>query len=374
VISLGVSGTGKTYLQEKIAELIPQDQKLEVTALSENALYYFDRVELKHKLLLIEDLDGAADDKILYAIRELQSKRKITKTIPLKDEKGNLKTVTLCVEGPICLAGTTTRERLYEDNANRSLLIYLDESVEQREAIMAYQRKVSAGTINSRDETRAKTQLKDIQCVLENIRIVNPYAEQLALPSEVFKPLRTNAHYLAFIETVTFYHQHQRERKRDANGEFYIETTLSDIEAANLLLGDVLLAKADELTKATRRFLDRLRSWMQESDRGSFYVGDVRLAFRLPPSTTRRHVFTLENYGYAKCVGGTRSKGYEYELVDEQKVLGDVVRTALTQVLDRIKARETKKRDVQSLSSSGAQNGAHDSLETRELVPVAQKP
>jgi Arc/MetJ-type ribon-helix-helix transcriptional regulator len=60
--------------------------------------------------------------------------------------------------------------------------------------------------------------------------------------------------------------------------------------------------------------------------------------------------------------------------VDEQKVLGDVVRTALTQVLDRIKARETKKRDVQSLSSSGAQNGAHDSLETRELVPVAQKP
>jgi pantothenate kinase-related protein Tda10 len=80
VICLGASGTGKTYLQEKIADLIPEDQKLEVTALSENALYYFERSELKHKLVLIEDLDGAAEDKILYAIRELQIKRKITKT------------------------------------------------------------------------------------------------------------------------------------------------------------------------------------------------------------------------------------------------------------------------------------------------------
>ena len=219
VICLGASGTGKTYLQEKIADLIPAEQKLEVTALSENALYYFERSELKHKLVLIEDLDGAAEDKILYAIRELQSKRKITKTIPLKDKKGNLRTVTLCVEGPICLAGTTTRERLYEDNANRSLLIYLDNGKEQREAIMAYQRKASAGTVDGRAEDQARELLRDIQCVLKSVRVVNPYAEELALPPEVFKPLRTNAHYLAFIETVTFYQQFQREQKRDYRGE-----------------------------------------------------------------------------------------------------------------------------------------------------------
>ena len=357
VISLGGSGTGKTYLQEKIAELIPHDQKLEVTALSENALYYFGRQELSHKLVLIEDLDGAAEDKILYAIRELQSKRKITKTIPLKDEKGNLKTVTLCVEGPICLAGTTTRERLYEDNANRSLLIYLDGSMEQREAIMNYQRKVSAGTINSQDESRAKAQLKDIQCVLDNIRVVNPYAEQLALPPEVFKPLRTNAHYLAFIETVTFYHQHQRVKKRDASGAVYIETTLEDIEAANLLLADVLLAKADELTKATRRFLERLRKWLEDSEKASFYVGDIRRTLRLTPSTTDRHVRTLVCYGYAKCVGGTRSKGYEYELVEEGKVLGEVVRSALAEVLENI-----KKSVAQLPKMDGLQNGLHESL------------
>jgi predicted transcriptional regulator len=350
VICLGASGTGKTYLQEKIADLIPEDQKLEVTALSENALYYFKRTELKHKLVLIEDLDGAAEDKILYAIRELQSKRKITKTIPLKDAKGNLRTVTLCVEGPICLAGTTTMEKLYEDNANRSLLIYLDNGKEQREAIMAYQRKVSAGTVDQRAEDQARELLRDIQCVLKPVRVVNPFAEQLALPPEVFKPLRTNAHYLAFIETVTFYQQFQREQKRDNRGEAYVETTLEDIEAANKLLAEVLLAKSDELTKATRQFLDRLKGYLVKVESMSFYAGDIRKAFRLSPATVNRHLFVLVRYGNAKIVGGSRSGGYEYELVDEEERLRDKVENALENVLNKLKEQLGSSRVAQAES------------------------
>jgi len=55
IISLGSSGIGKTYLQEKVGELIPTEDKLEITVLSENALYYFGQHELQHKLILIED-------------------------------------------------------------------------------------------------------------------------------------------------------------------------------------------------------------------------------------------------------------------------------------------------------------------------------
>ena len=171
IISLGASGSGKTYLQEKLAELIPDDHKLEITALSENALYYFDRTELKHKLIVIEDLDGADSDKALLAIRELMSKKIISKTIPIKDSKGNLKTITIKVEGPICLAGTTTQEGLYEDNANRSLLIYRDQSRKHYEAIMDYQRKLSAGVINKEEENRVKEKFKDIQRVLKPIAV-----------------------------------------------------------------------------------------------------------------------------------------------------------------------------------------------------------
>ncbi|MFK6999649.1 hypothetical protein V3470_13965 [Flavobacterium oreochromis] len=55
-ISLGSSGAGKTHLQSKVAELIHEEDKIEMTVLSANAFYYFNRTELQNKLILIEDL------------------------------------------------------------------------------------------------------------------------------------------------------------------------------------------------------------------------------------------------------------------------------------------------------------------------------
>lgn len=47
IISMGSSGTGKSHLQEKVGELIPDEDKIEITALTENAFYYFDKAEWK---------------------------------------------------------------------------------------------------------------------------------------------------------------------------------------------------------------------------------------------------------------------------------------------------------------------------------------
>jgi len=341
IISLGASGTGKTYLQEKISELIPEDQKLEITALSENALYYFDRTELKNKLVLIEDLDGAQDDKILYAIRELMSKKRISKTLPIKDAKGNLKTITLRVEGPISLAGTTTKEKIYEDNANRSILIYLDNSKNQKDKIISYQQKLSAGTINKDKENQIKEFIKDVQSVLEPIKVRNPYAPQLQIPETIFKPLRTNSHYLSFIEVVTFYHQFQRERKQDTKGEYYIETTLQDIEIANRLLKEVLLTKSDELTKGCRDFFERVKKHLAKSDKNTFYSQEIKEAFRMNPSNVKYYLAMLSKYHFIKVIGGhPRKQGYEYEIINdsEYKNLKKQL-TILDEILNRLKSK-----------------------------------
>ncbi len=132
---------------------------IEITTLSENAFYYFGRIELKHKIILIEDLDGA--ENVLYPLRELQSKRRISKTIAHKNAKGETKTVHLVVEGPVCVSGCTTREYIYEDNANRSFLIYLEESETQDAQIMDYQRKISAGKVDFDEQDKIKTLYKE---------------------------------------------------------------------------------------------------------------------------------------------------------------------------------------------------------------------
>src|SRR5690606_4215521 len=99
IVSLGSSGTGKTHLQEKVGELMPEEDRIEITTLSENAFYYFGQRELKHKLILIEDLDGA--ENVLYPLRELQSKKRISKTVAHKNTKGETRTLHLIVEGPV---------------------------------------------------------------------------------------------------------------------------------------------------------------------------------------------------------------------------------------------------------------------------------
>jgi len=341
IICLGASGTGKTYLQERISELIPKPHKVSFTASTENALYYVGKTDLKNKLILIEDMDGATS--VLYVLRELQSKGYVSKIVPMKDSKGNMKTILLEVEGPICLSGTTTKERIYEDNANRCLLIYLDNSDTQQSSIMNYQRKSHAGTVNKAEEESTKELLQDLQLMFRKINVVNPYAEKLIIPETVFKPLRTNAHYLQFIEAITFIHQFQRPIKKDEQGNPFIETTLEDIALANELLKEVLLAKSDELTKACRDFLETLKALLIKEKKHSFFRSEVREKLKINPHNLNHYLKTLHFYGYVKSIGGNKYKGgYEYEITkkDEYTQLQSSIETALDKALQGIKEKE----------------------------------
>ncbi len=338
IISLGSSGIGKTHLQEKVSECIPEEDKLEITVMSENAFYYFGQEELKHKLLLIEDLDGA--EAVLYPLRELQSKKRLGKTVTVKDSKGNMKTISVVVEGPVSTAGCTTREHIYEDNASRSFMIYIDESKEQDSKVMDYQRQLSAGTVNREKEMEQQESFKNQQRILRQIKVRNPFAPKLCIPDSIFKPRRTNAHYLQFIEAITFYHQYQRVLKTDSNtGEKYIETTLEDIEWANKLMAEILLRKADELTGAARNFLERLKTYLQSHNQQSFYAKEIRGNLRMNPSNLKRYLIELSRNGYVKITGGNKARGFEYEVKDykEYENLKQNITTVLDEMLDQIK-------------------------------------
>jgi len=337
IISMGSSGTGKSHLQEKVGELIPEEDKIEITALTENAFYYFDKAALGHKLILIEDLDGIW--KALYPLRELQSKQRISKTITIKDKNGNTKTIHLKVHGPVCIAGCTTKESIYEDNANRCFLIYLDESEAQDERIMNYQRKISAGKINTADEAKAKQLLQNVQSVLQPITVINPFAELLKIPNEVFKKRRTNAHYLAFVEVITFFKQYEREQKVDeATGEIFIETTIEDIQEANQLLKEILLRKSDELNGATRNYFEELKQHLVKSNQSSFTSTSIRNQLRIPISSVKRYHAALMDAGLIKKIESRNTKAWHYETISNEEYiqLQNSIGTALDEALQNI--------------------------------------
>ena len=331
-ISLGSSGVGKTHLQSKVAELIPEEDKIEITVLSANAFYYFNRTELQNKLILIEDLDGA--ESVLYPLRELQSKKRITKTVVHKDSCGESKTIHLVVEGPLSVAGCTTRESIYEDNSNRSFLLYIDESGEQDQRIMNYQRSASAGKINEQEQLEAAELLRNVQRVLKPIKVINPYAEYLELPQSVFKPRRTNSHYLQFIEAITFYKQYQRESKFDTQtGEEYVETEIEDIQEANQLIIEVLLRKSDTITGACRNYLEELKKHQTV-----FTALEMRRKLKVKKTTQwRYHKQLLENGHIKKAKKkGDNIARYEVTNPDEYRELEETITNALEECLLKI--------------------------------------
>lgn len=350
-ISLGSSGVGKTHLQSKVAELIPEEDKVEITVLSANAFYYFNRTELQHKLILIEDLDGA--ESVLYPLRELQSKKRITKTVVHKDTKGNTRTIHLTVEGPVSVAGCTTQESIYEDNSNRSFLLYIDESTEQDQRIMNYQRLISAGKINEDVEYKSRELLKDVQRVLKPIKVINPFAEYLELPQIVFKPRRTNSHYLQFIEAITFYKQYQRESKFDTQtGEEFIETTIEDIQEANELITEVLLRKSDTINGATRNHLEKLKNYLKTNNQTSFTNAEIRRNLRVKETTLRRYNKQLLLENYIQRVKKAKTKSYAYEIVDVQEY-----DTLKAQIDSALQSCITKIEVATSPSTRHSQNG-----------------
>ncbi len=348
IISLGSSGTGKTHLQESIGNLIPPEEKLEITTLSENAFYYFGKQELKNKLILIEDMDGA--ESALYPIRELQSKKKISKTVAFKNTRGETKSQHITVEGPVCVAGCTTKESIYEDNANRSFLIYLDESPEQDQRILDYQRKTASGNINEEEQIKAQSVLRNSQYVLENIKIVNPYAELLDLPQAVLKPRRTNAHYLQFIELITFYHQWQRERKVDeSTGEEYIEVTIEDIRNANELLKEILLRKSDILTGNSRNQLESLKGHLK--DNKELITNElIRSKLRVAKTTAQRYLNNWSDVGVITKIHNKEEQRYYYQITETKNYqqLEQEINTILNQVITKIGNRATEPQPNQS--------------------------
>jgi len=329
VICLARSGVGKSYLMEKVAQCIPPEEAKEHTQFSGNSFYYFKREEIKGTVFLIEDLDGA--QAVMFPIRELQTKKRISKTVTIKDKNGQLRTITLIVEGPVSVIGCTTKEKIYEDNANRAILIYLDGSKEQDERIMNYQKNLRANLIDTHTEKLLQEKLQNMQRVLEPVKVVNPYAPIIDIPKEDFKPRRTLPLLLGFIEAITFYHQYQREpQAEESTGEIFIEVHPQDVENAFKLMKDVLFRKADELSGAAREFYqfvsDKERKFTDPklNNGKGFYARNVREepcpttgGTRIHPRTLNRYLNELAEYGLLQATGGNKNTtGYSYKLVE----------------------------------------------------------
>jgi DNA primase catalytic core len=312
-IVMGSSGSGKTHLLQGVAGTVPKQHINVTTSLSENTLYYTPKDFLKNKILLQEDLDGAYN--ALLPLRELMSNQSISRfSTKTNSRTGDSKQVYLHVEGPVCVAGATTKDKVYEDNANRSFLIQIEESPKHEAQVMEHQGKVAAGLIDFKQYEQNINILKACQLLIEPMEVLIPFAPKLELPPHVFKKMRTKNHYLTLIKAVTLWNQKRRKQTTDNEGNKYLISTLEDVGWANFLCKDNLLRKSDELSGKTRNFFESLKELVKQWEAKTFYAKDVRKYLRMHPMTLQRHFNELERRGLMRCVSRSNKPGNEYEI------------------------------------------------------------
>jgi len=321
------SAAGKSSLMEAVLKFMPEEERIQYSAMTGQSLFYLGEKDLKHKILAISEEEGAHSAS--YALKLLQSEGVVSIASTGKNATtGNLETQEYRVEGPVMLFSTTTAIDLDEELLNRCLVLSVDESREQTQLIHAQQRKrrTLEGLKASEDKQRLITLHQNAQRLLRPLKVVNPFAEHLTFLSDKTRTRRDHEKYLALIDAITLLHQYQREVKRvehDGAVIEYIEVTLDDIELANQLAHEVLGRTLDELPPQTRKLLKLIgemveRDCAQSKTKSSEYRftrKQVRDFCGWSDGQLKIHCVRLEELEYLLVHKGSRGRSIEYELL-----------------------------------------------------------
>jgi hypothetical protein len=321
------SAAGKSTLQDAVLSLMPSEDCIKYTRLTDQALFYKDEDSLVHKLLAIEEEQGAREAS--YSIRNIQSSNSLSIATTGKDAAtGRLRTEEYRVKGPVAIMLTTTEVELDYETANRFIVLTIDESAEMTERILEKQRERETleGAIRKAGAGRIIRRHQNAQRLLKPVLVVNPYAPHLTYPCRSLRARRDQKKYLGLIKAIAFLHQYQREVKSMAQADAtvrYLEVSVDDIEKANRLAAETLGRSLDELSPPSRRLLEEIHRMVESACRTRhiqprefhFTRKDVREHAAWSDYQVKCHIRQLEDLEYLFSVKGQRGREYVYELL-----------------------------------------------------------
>jgi len=330
IIVQSSSAAGKTMLMDSILAFMPPEERIKYSAMTGQSLFYMGETDLKHKILAIVEEEGA--EKASYALKLLQSEGEISIASTGKEPTtGKLVTHEYRVEGPVMIFLTTTAVTIDEELQNRCIILTIDESREQTQAIQKQQREMETveGLIVRQQRKRVIAVHRNAQRLLRPVEVVNPYGPRLTFLDDRTRTRRDQMKYLWLIKAIALLHQYQRPKKRNeqleelAAGTEYIEATLEDIEVANELANEVLGRSLDELSPQTRRLLMLLDAMVNEGcaadsmSRADFRFTrkDVRTYTHWSDTQVHTHLNRLVSLEYVAIRRGGQGCGFGYELV-----------------------------------------------------------
>jgi hypothetical protein len=302
----GESSAGKSYLVNTVTPFFPPEDILEFTQITPKALFHR-KTSLKHKILIIHERPGA--EAADYSIRILQSEKKLTFTMPVKDKtSGEFESKDFQVDGPIAYIETTTKTHLHSENETRCFDIYVDESEEQTKRI--HQVLNRKHEIEALDHEKLLRPWINAQRLLEPYPVYVPYMEYIKFPTKPVRVRRDKLKFISLIEVSAFLRQHIRE-KRIVNGRESIVATIDDYRVAHRLIVKILESVLEGLSPKVKELLEAVKQITNKD----FTKKDILEIISWNIKTVDKYLFEAIDWGYIEITKeGGRGVEYHYKL------------------------------------------------------------
>jgi len=293
VIVQGPSSSGKSYVIERVAKLFPEEAVLQATDMTPQSLYYLPAGELEHRFVVAGERARRQSDETASAtkaLREMISSGRLFKLTTVSDQDGP-RSVPIQQSGPIAYVESTTASELFEEDANRCLVLQPDERPEQTRRILNAEARSLIGDYEGNERECLESEFHALHRLLAPKDVVIPYAEALydGLPSEPLEIRRAAGHVSSMIQACALLHQWQRET--DDRGRIIARP--EDFWIARQILEPVL---ARSLTarplEALRRFVAQVRKLS-----GEFTAKEIAAHLKINERTVREHLQSLLGEG-----------------------------------------------------------------------------
>lgn len=329
VLILSQSASGKSFLVDSVKKLMPPEDVVAVTSLSDQALNYIE--DLTHKFLVLGE--AVHGDVVEHQIREMLSGKELSRLVTIKDaETGKMQ--SRVVRTPVIVSSVMsgTNHAVNPENASRCFVVNTDETRSQTERIHESQRRkyslerLKAG--GAEIETILHTH-RAAQRLLVKRPIVNDFAPLLDFPTNLMRTRRDHDRFLDLIACVCYLRQFQKKEERDGPLSF-IRCDLEDYRVAyRIMVEGVLASTMRELPAGAQLLYEELRIIARaEAKKQDIAVTDVSMTQRqirefsgLGQTWVRTNLRQLLDYEYLVAVrgGGERSKGF-YRLKEDADI------------------------------------------------------
>jgi len=315
IIIVNQLGVGKSYVQEQVASIFPQERVDQPTSVTEKVVNYL-AGSFKGRVVRIDELFGTEEG--MPYIRVWMTNGRLEHWVTDKD---TLQPRKIKTEGsPVFM--TTTTGIVEAQYGSRNWILACNISTEQTKDIHRFQevKDLIPDKLNDAQENQVAFLTKVIRWILQNAKqVLIPF--RISFPFENPRTRRDKPKFKDMIKCIAQVRQLQR-KQFEYKGKTYIIAEAQDFEDAFRICAKFLTSTLLTLDDDCIKILGWAR---KEAQTNTFTASEVKRGTNIPKTTLYRRLAHLTDLGYVDAImdaSGQKAAAYELtELGLEEQVV-----------------------------------------------------